>query len=436
MFAVLDGNGFSPLSKTVNFSTPNCGFNPRTEVLNRCNLDIQKGIKIVPQFISSAVIATHHVEISYNFHGEDGVSFTRPKYRFVTNVFADINGVEVNVKSETHEYNVPRIRIGNFWFYQPLTQQHLNIHPWMIYYNNNNNHNVRATVAIQENYSINGISNGWRTIASFQTCESTVNNIPAAPNFQILGSTFNNSSWPPHFQSCVSNIQIQTQNTCNSNGFDLLVAEVDGNYNRTIRQDATRWFPNVSNRQINLQLFTQGVGEFNNVIFQTTPYIMTGGTVSPNNNGASGDRYYMIQVATLAPNWSTSVKLVRMINCKTDTLMQGNYFEILEEEEIEAQFPGLMEEFNDVKHAYAKVYPNPSHGQQRVTIEYSLHMGILKEVICVNQFGNQLNLEIRNQEFFGEMAKMELDITNISRGVHTILLNFEDGSTKPLRLIN
>jgi hypothetical protein len=292
-------------------------------------------------------------------------------------------------------------------------------------------HNVHTVITIERG-RWTGWFNLWRVWEvdrTLVTCNSTVSNVNGTPDFDVIAGNFVNNVWPNHYEVCFDDVFIQTTNTCNSS-FNLFVAEINQNWQRPRVKEAERWF-NQSNANINLQHFTQGF--FSNTNFASDgPFLMGGGNVTtPNPDGVTGTRYFMVQVATTAPSWQIKVKVLRMQFCNNLVEPNDTNFEamttVYELEEFMEEFPELEEQVKEMIEEFAVVFPNPT--ENLATFRYSATKGKLRSLQALDQHGNlyPLPTEIRILEDFYQTP--EMDISHLPQGIYTILAEYENSET-------
>lgn len=358
------------------------------------------------------------------------------RIRTTVTVYHKTTGAIISQSSATNTSTIGNINnltvTGTGWI---INQSSLNSIMPTVGYTHSNEHTITTYTVVDRNRRVNLFTVDWYTLETFWTCKSSVNNVNGSPNFTVLNSNYQGNSYPQHFETCISNVHISTQNTCN-NAFHLFVAEINEHWQRPQVKEAERWF-SVSNRQINLQLFTQGIGEFSNVQHLSSgPFIMTGGTVTwPNPNNASGERYFMVVVATTAPNWTTSVKAIKMLNClnEGDSTLEASAV-MLEVEDLLKEKPELAEQIEMLINNYVYVYPNPSADEVR--IRYNAEKGNLKSLCILSEQGNVIKRVIPQSDLKQEAIETEaIDIRKFKTGFYTIQLEYEDGRVEYTKFV-
>ena len=163
---------------------------------------------------------------------------------------------------------------------------------------------------------------------------------------------------------------------------------------------------------------------------------MTGGTVTwPNDFLVTGERYFMVVVATTAPNWTTSVKAIKMLNClnEGDSTLEASAV-MLEVEDLLKEKPELAEQVAMLINNYVYVYPNPSADEVR--IRYNQEKGNLKSLCILSEQGNVIKRMKPQADLNQEAIETELiDIRKLKTGFYTIQLEFEDGRVEYTKFV-
>ncbi|MCC5918004.1 MAG: hypothetical protein JJU02_11835 [Cryomorphaceae bacterium] len=388
---------------------------PVRRAIERCDADENESVWVRPRFVSGVTLPLY-TQLS-------GINFGSSRMRL--KVIYWVNNLPIHFVTTNY------ISLSGTGFGANFTSNDFNSIAPVRSYSSNVSHNIRTTVTIQS-YHWNGwgIWGTWKDSYILETCHSTVTNIDGVPNFSVLAGNYVNNVWPHHYEVNGSNVQIQTTNSCNGT-FNLFVAEINQHWQRPREKEAQRWY-NTSNQQINLQTFTNG-GVSNVVFANEGPFTMTGGTVTPNNEGVSGERYFMIQIGITAPNWSVATKVVKILNNLVepgDTIIEMRT-EVYELNDFIDEHPELEEQIIEMNEELALIFPNPTDGY--AALRFSGTKGKLISLIAFDQNGNQFPLPIESFVLGDFRETPDIDVNHLPLGIYSVIAQFEN-SDKPVSI--